>query len=74
MLLNPPAARPAVQSLGASRIREVASAGIGVAGVLPFWFGEPDQQTPDFIRAAAHASLDAGETFYTPNLGIAPLR
>lgn len=74
MLLNPPAARPAVQSLGASRIREVANAGIGVPGVLPFWFGEPDQQTPDFIRAAAHASLDAGETFYTPNLGIAPLR
>ncbi|GIZ52223.1 pyridoxal phosphate-dependent aminotransferase [Noviherbaspirillum aridicola] len=74
MLLTAPAARPVVQNLGASRIREVANAGIGLTGVLPFWFGEPDQETPDFIREAAHASLDAGETFYTPNLGIAPLR
>ena len=75
MLLNhAPLARPIVQSLGASRIREVANAGIGLTDVLPFWFGEPDQETPDFIRAAAKEALDAGDTFYTHNLGIAPLR
>ncbi|HZW21987.1 pyridoxal phosphate-dependent aminotransferase [Noviherbaspirillum sp.] len=77
MLLNPaslPAARPVVQDLVASRIREVANAGIGLQDVLPFWFGEPDQMTPDFIRAAAKQSLDAGETFYTHNFGIPPLR
>lgn len=75
MLLNfPPQARAAVQGLGASRIREVANAGIGLNGVLPFWFGEPDQETPDFIRAAAKEALDAGDTFYTHNYGIAPLR
>jgi aspartate/methionine/tyrosine aminotransferase len=74
MLLNPPLARAIVQSLGASRIREVANAGIGLAGVLPFWFGEPDQQTPAFIRDAAKQSLDEGDTFYTHNYGIAPLR
>jgi len=77
MLLNPaslPAARAAVQQLGASRIREVANAGIGLQDVLPFWFGEPDQETPGFIREAAKQSLDAGETFYTHNFGIAPLR
>jgi aspartate/methionine/tyrosine aminotransferase len=77
MLLNrttPPAARSAVQALGASRIREVANAGIGLSDVLPFWFGEPDQETPVFIRDAAKASLDAGDTFYTHNFGIPPLR
>jgi len=76
MLLNsfPPASRTAVQQLGASRIREVANAGIGLQGVLPFWFGEPDQVTPDFIRTAAKQSLDAGDTFYTHNFGIPPLR
>jgi aspartate/methionine/tyrosine aminotransferase len=77
MLLNPaslPAARTAVQNLGASRIREVANAGIGLQDVLPFWFGEPDQETPDFIREAAKQSLDAGDTFYTHNFGIPPLR
>ena len=81
MLLNPAAATPSapfartvVQSLGASRIREVANAGIGLADVLPFWFGEPDQETPAFIRDAAKQALDAGDTFYTHNFGVPPLR
>jgi aspartate/methionine/tyrosine aminotransferase len=69
-----PAARAAVQNLGASRIREVANAGIGLQDVLPFWFGEPDQETPAFIREVAKQSLDAGDTFYTHNFGIPPLR
>ena len=47
---------------------------MGVADVLAFWFGEPDQVTPAFIRDAASASLARGETFYTQNLGIPELR
>ncbi len=66
--------RPAVQSLVASRIREVANAGMGRSDVLPFWFGEPDEVTPDFIREAAKSALDTGDTFYTQNLGIPALR
>ena len=66
--------RPAVQSLVASRIREVANAGMGRSDVLPFWFGEPDEVTPDFIREAAKSALDEGDTFYTHNLGIPALR
>jgi aspartate/methionine/tyrosine aminotransferase len=69
-----PLARQSVQNLGASRIREVANAGIGLSDVLPFWFGEPDQETPGFIRDAAKQALDAGDTFYTHNFGIPPLR
>src|SRR3984885_8944888 len=67
-------ARHAVRSLVASQIREVANVGMGDAGILPFWFGEPDQVTPAYIRDAAVASLDAGETFYTQNFGIPELR
>ncbi len=69
-----PLARDVVRTLRASRIREVANAGIGLPDVLPFWFGESDQVTPSFIRDAAARALADGATFYTHNLGIAPLR
>ena len=67
-------ARIAVRSLVTSQIREVANVGMGDSGILPFWFGEPDQVTPAYIRDAAIASLHAGETFYTQNFGIPELR
>ena len=69
-----PISREAIRALASSKIREVANAGMGRAGVLPFWFGEPDEVTPAFIRDAAIASINAGETFYNPNLGIPELR
>ncbi len=74
MRISPLAAREAVRQLNVSRIREVANAGMGRADLMAFWFGEPDQVTPEFIRRAAIEALDAGETFYTENLGIKPLR
>ncbi len=67
-------ARPAVRALRASKIREVANAGIGHEDIAAFWFGEPDEVTPDFIRQAAVDALNAGDTFYTHNLGIPELR
>ncbi|WP_027818241.1 pyridoxal phosphate-dependent aminotransferase [Paraburkholderia bannensis] len=70
----PAMARDAVHALRASQIREVANAGFGVPDVLPFWFGESDRVTPGFIRDAAAQALTRGDTFYTHNLGIAPLR
>lgn len=66
--------RPPIQALRASRIREVANAGMGRPDVLPFWFGEPDEVTPDFIREAAKQALDQGDTFYTQNVGLPALR
>ncbi len=66
--------RPVVESLEESRIREVANAGMGRDDVLKFWFGESDEVTPDFVREAAVASLQAGETFYAHNLGLPELR
>jgi aspartate/methionine/tyrosine aminotransferase len=66
--------RPSLTPLPASRIREVANAALGRDDVLKFWFGEGDLPTPQFIRDAAKAALDEGETFYNHNLGIAELR
>ena len=46
-----------MRSLVASQIREVANVGMGDADMLAFWFGEPDEVTPAFIRDAAVAAL-----------------
>lgn len=67
-------ARAAVRALRPSAIRAVANAGLGDADVAAFWFGEPDEATPDFIRRAAADAIAAAETFYTHNLGIPELR
>jgi aspartate/methionine/tyrosine aminotransferase len=67
-------ARAAVQSLAASKIRELYNEGIGRRDILAFWVGEPDEPTPDFIRKAGIDSIAAGEVFYTHNLGIPELR
>ncbi|MEO8345283.1 MAG: pyridoxal phosphate-dependent aminotransferase [Betaproteobacteria bacterium] len=72
--LSTTGARPAVRALMTSQIREVANAGLGESGVLPFWFGEPDEVTPAFICDAASQSLARGETFYSQNFGIPELR
>lgn len=66
--------RQTVLDLEESKIREVANAGMGRSDVLAFWFGESDEVTPDFIREAAIASLQKGETFYAHNLGLPELR
>jgi len=73
-LETPLAARAAVRSLTASRIRELYNEGIGRSDILPFWVGEPDEPTPGFIRRAGIASIEAGEVFYTHNYGIPELR
>jgi aspartate/methionine/tyrosine aminotransferase len=69
--------RSSLDTLPASRIREVANAALGSAyetDLVKFWFGEGDLPTPAFIREAAKAALDAGDTFYNHNLGLAELR
>ena len=66
--------RQAVVNLEESMIRQVANAGMGRGDVLKFWFGESDEVTPQFIRDAAVASMQLGETFYAHNLGLPELR
>src|SRR3954465_8654469 len=69
-----PSARPGVKALRSSKIREVANAGMGKEDLIAFWFGEPDEVTPEFIRQAGIEALERGAAFYTQNLGIPPLR
>ncbi|NML14617.1 pyridoxal phosphate-dependent aminotransferase [Azohydromonas sp. G-1-1-14] len=66
--------RSSLAALPASKIREVANAGLGRPDVLAFWFGESDEVTPPEVREAAAASLARGETFYSHNLGLPELR
>jgi len=66
--------RPVIAGLPASKIREVANAGLGRSDVLAFWFGESDEATPSLVNDAAVASLRDGETFYSHNLGLPELR
>jgi aspartate aminotransferase len=57
------------------RISDLASELEGKgADVVDLSVGEPDFTTPEHIRTEAKASLDRGETGYTPSAGIPDLR
>jgi aspartate/methionine/tyrosine aminotransferase len=66
--------RPEARLAPESGIVEVFNYGRGRQGLIPLWVGEGDLPTPDFIRAAAQASLGEGETFYTWQRGAPELR
>ena len=66
--------RQAIEEMPISQIREIANDAIGLEGMIPLWFGEPDVSTPDFICHAAAEAMRDGRTFYTPNRGIPELR
>jgi aspartate aminotransferase len=54
-----------------SKAKSMAANGQEVCG---FGAGEPDFDTPDFIKAAAIAALQSGFTKYTPSSGLPELR
>ncbi|OKL39435.1 pyridoxal phosphate-dependent aminotransferase [Pontibacter flavimaris] len=55
----------------AKKARELASKGYDVINLS---FGEPDFQTPQYIKDAAKQAIDDGFTFYTPVPGYLELR
>ena len=55
----------------AKKARELMAKGFDVINLS---FGEPDFQTPQYIKDAAKQALDDGYTFYTPVPGIPELR
>ena len=63
----PPSATMAVTS----RAKELKAQGVDVVN---FAAGEPDFDTPDFIKAAAVDALSAGQTKYTAAAGINELK
>ena len=63
----PPSATMAV----ATKAKELKAAGVDV---VSFGAGEPDFDTPDYIKKAAIEALNAGKTGYTATPGIPELR
>jgi len=68
------AIRPEIKALPESGIVEVVNYARTKKDLLQLWVGEGDRPTPDFISDAAAAALKRGETFYTYQRGIPPLR
>ena len=66
--------RPAIASLPDSGIVEIVQYGLARPGIIPLWAGEGDMTTPEPIGDAAVAALRDGQTFYTYQRGIPPLR
>ena len=54
-----------------ARAKQLRAMGLDVIG---FGAGEPDFDTPDYIKSAARDALDAGMTKYTPVAGTVELR
>jgi aspartate aminotransferase len=66
--------RPQIQDLRTENIAQLAAKARALGDVIPLWYGEGDMVTPAFIREAATSALDAGNTFYIPNMrGMAGL-
>jgi aspartate/methionine/tyrosine aminotransferase len=65
---------PSARAVPESGIVAVFNYGRTREGLIALWAGEGDTPTPEPIRAAAKAALDAGQTFYTYQRGIPPLR
>jgi aspartate/methionine/tyrosine aminotransferase len=66
--------RGSARELPESGIVRVINHGRTKPGLIPLWAGEGDLPTPAFICEATAKSLAAGETFYTYQRGIPPLR
>lgn len=64
--------RGAVADLETENIALMAEKAGDLQDVITLWYGESDIVAPDFIREAAKASLDRGETFYVPQMGGHP--
>lgn len=69
-----PTIRRAIAEMENQRIGEVSRIAIGDPDIVPLWFGEPDLDTPEFIRNAAIEALNSGHTRYVNKRGVPPLR
>jgi len=63
--------RPFIVMDVVARARELEAAG---RDIVHLEIGDPDFVTPEVIVKAAEAAMDAGETGYTPSLGLPDLR
>lgn len=68
------ALREEARTAPVSGIIKSMNRGRDVPGLIPLWAGEGDLPTPRVICEAAMRSLSDGETYYTAETGIAPIR
>ena len=66
--------RAQIRDLHTDNIANLALRARELGDVIALWYGEGDMVTPAFIREAAKAAFDEGQTFYVPNMrGLGPL-
>lgn len=63
--------KPSATLAVTSKVKQLISNGVDVIG---FGAGEPDFDTPDYIKLAAKKALESGFTKYTPTSGIIELK
>ncbi len=63
-----------VQDIPASGLRRFFDLIVSTDGIISLGVGEPDFVTPWHVREAAIYSVEAGQTYYTSNLGTMELR
>ena len=63
-----------LSGLRRSAIRVYTNLAAATPGCIKLTLGEPDMETPENIRSAACAALQAGQTHYAPNQGTEGLR
>ena len=63
-----------VQDIPASGLRRFFDLIVSTDGIISLGVGEPDFVTPWHVREAAIYSVEAGQTYYTSNLGTKELR
>jgi len=63
--------KPAPTLQMSAKVKELRAKGIDIVG---FGAGEPDFDTPDFIKEACIRALKEGRTKYTPSAGVPELR
>ena len=56
--------RQDIEELPFSPIREIVRSAEDLKDVIPFWFGEPDVSTPEFIRDETKKTIDRTQTIY----------
>jgi len=62
------------ESIELTPIRKMFDKSLAYKNTINFTLGQPDFTTPPNILEAACKYISKGETFYTPNAGIMPLR
>lgn len=63
-----------VRDIQISGIRKFSNLVANYRDAVSLTIGQPDFPTPDHIKAAAKAAIDANKTAYTPNAGLPELR